>query len=735
MAFAEGGDGTSNVIGQFVSDTGGVTSRAIRSISGQRHHREVTLANGRRRIMHLASALKLNATHVDAAFRFFMLAVQHNFTQGRRTPNVVAACLYIVCRRHKTPHMLIDFSDVLQTNLFVLGNTFFRLCRTLRISPPLIDPSLYIHRFAAALNLGEHELDVANTALRLVQRMKRDWIQIGRRPAGVCGAALFIAARIHRVIVNQQLILHTVKICDMTLRRRVVEFRNLPSAQLSFEEFQRRNPEYKGDLEGDLTDETSCDPPIFQYHRRKEEEARKRRQFDLLRAATADETTNTNDNSNDNSNVNTNTNTVASSNEQSTNHRLPLQNAAGLSSSSGADPSSSKSNPKKRGATSAVTGAPDTKRRTNDGFAVPTTGSAAAAASKSSSTASNATFGESTERQEMDEAFDEMLEQANAGTDVMDDKETSYGFGVDEQMSDAIADANDRHLTEMNASALQKPPMSIAPPGGSGTTTQLTSVPLSDLRDDAPSLGGGGSGGVGGVAGVGNLLLDETEFDASDIPDSEVEQYLNSDEQARIKEIIWLELNREYLEEMEEKKKNAAQLESEGRQPKKRARAPRNAAERAALAAAPPPKERSKGINWEAINRANQLRVSVGTSKTRHWMEGDEEAATGEDEGVEEDEDEEERRNAAPPPVRPPPSAFLGSLRPTIPTPSQTTTQTTTAYDEEEDYDDEEEEADEAGAQLATPARRTSTGSRGDEHFDPFFSRRLDQDEDYESWV
>ena len=38
---------------------------------------------------------------------------------------------------------------------------------------------------------------VANTALRMVASMKRDWMQTGRRPSGICGAALFIAAHIH----------------------------------------------------------------------------------------------------------------------------------------------------------------------------------------------------------------------------------------------------------------------------------------------------------------------------------------------------------------------------------------------------------------------------------------------------------------------------------------------------------------------------------------------------------
>ena len=30
-----------------------------------------------------------------------------------------------------------------------------------------------------------------------VSSMKRDWMQTGRRPSGICGAALFIAAAVH----------------------------------------------------------------------------------------------------------------------------------------------------------------------------------------------------------------------------------------------------------------------------------------------------------------------------------------------------------------------------------------------------------------------------------------------------------------------------------------------------------------------------------------------------------
>ncbi|KAK7242235.1 transcription factor IIIB [Aureococcus anophagefferens] len=51
--------------------------------------------------------------------------------------------------------MLIDFSGVLQVNVYALGATFLKFRRLLNLELPIIDPSLYIHRFAAKLELGD----------------------------------------------------------------------------------------------------------------------------------------------------------------------------------------------------------------------------------------------------------------------------------------------------------------------------------------------------------------------------------------------------------------------------------------------------------------------------------------------------------------------------------------------------------------------------------------------------
>eukprot|EP01117_Protostelium_nocturnum_P011508 TRINITY_DN4173_c0_g1_i2.p1 TRINITY_DN4173_c0_g1~~TRINITY_DN4173_c0_g1_i2.p1 ORF type:complete len:529 (-),score=224.06 TRINITY_DN4173_c0_g1_i2:191-1777(-) len=250
ISFMEGSGGGASMVGQFVSGTS-ARFRGRGAPGYQRDSREQTIENARRRIQQVAGSLRMGNHHVEAAQRLYMLAIQHNFIRGRRAIHVVAACLYIVCRRERTPHMLIDFADVLRTNVFILGQTFLKFCRLLNLQLPLVDPSLYIQRFASRLEFEEKTEAVANTALRVVARMRRDWIQTGRRPAGICGAALLIASRLHGFRRTQKEIISVVHVCDVTLRKRLVEFEETPTGGLTAEEFETI----------DLEEE--CDPPAY----------------------------------------------------------------------------------------------------------------------------------------------------------------------------------------------------------------------------------------------------------------------------------------------------------------------------------------------------------------------------------------------------------------------------------------------------------------------------------------
>ena len=138
--------------------------------------------------------------------------------------------------------MLLDFSDVLQASVRELGQVYMKLVRLLNLEKvldiPVIDPSLFMERFASKLALGSMQSEVCHTAVRLIQVMSRDWICTGRRPTGLCGAALLIACRAHGVDKEADEIANLVRIGEVTIKRRLYELSNTSTAALTMDEFQ-----------------------------------------------------------------------------------------------------------------------------------------------------------------------------------------------------------------------------------------------------------------------------------------------------------------------------------------------------------------------------------------------------------------------------------------------------------------------------------------------------------------
>uniref|UniRef100_A0A8C7YHD4 Transcription factor IIIB 90 kDa subunit n=1 Tax=Oryzias sinensis TaxID=183150 RepID=A0A8C7YHD4_9TELE len=255
VEFVETGGGGSLAVGQFVSSEGGQRLPSF----GDSYYpgvgsqsRAQTLQRGEwPNINTLGHQLQMNQHCLDTAFNFYKMALNKRLTNGHRSSHVIAACLYLVCRTEGTPHMLLDLSDVLQVNVYVLGKVFLHLAKELCINAPAIDPCLYIPRFAQMLEFGEKNHDVSMTAMRLVQRMKRDWMHTGRRPSGLCGAALLVSAHMHDFCRTVKEVVNVVKVCESTLRKRLTEFEDTPTSKLTVEEFMRI----------DLDEE--CDPPSY----------------------------------------------------------------------------------------------------------------------------------------------------------------------------------------------------------------------------------------------------------------------------------------------------------------------------------------------------------------------------------------------------------------------------------------------------------------------------------------
>jgi len=230
----EGKDrGKFSINGQFVRNTDGImTGSKIKC-------NDLILSGAKRKINQLGHSLKVKGAFNDEAFRFFILATQKGVSGGQKLLNLCISSLYAVCRRKKTHHLLIDFADITQIQTNKIGSVFLKFTRSLNINIPVIDPSLYIQRFVSGLQIGNKTQAVAMSALRLIARMKREWVSTGRRPSGLCGAAILLASKMHGIRKNQKEISDIVRIGDVAIRSRLREINKTSIGLLTIDEIDR----------------------------------------------------------------------------------------------------------------------------------------------------------------------------------------------------------------------------------------------------------------------------------------------------------------------------------------------------------------------------------------------------------------------------------------------------------------------------------------------------------------
>lgn len=125
--------------------------------------------------------------------------------------------------------------------MFKLGNNFKALHKAIPLSADghiPIDAEDLIWRFASKLEFGVQTEKVGNSACKLLKAMNRSWMDTGRRPSGLCGACLIVAARMHNFRRTVREVVYIVKVTEATINLRLEEFKVTPSSGLTVEEFK-----------------------------------------------------------------------------------------------------------------------------------------------------------------------------------------------------------------------------------------------------------------------------------------------------------------------------------------------------------------------------------------------------------------------------------------------------------------------------------------------------------------
>lgn len=259
LSFGESSSGAAMVHGTFLNAQQATTSRGLHGHVV--NSRIMTVEKAQSQMMGVAHNLRIPESTVMQAMKHFKSALDNGFVKGRKSRFVTSACLYLACRQHKTSHMLMNFASLLYVSVFVLGSTYLQLVRSLDIQTvPSIDPTLFIQRFVSKLDFPTENdgRKVMRDAIRLVQRMSKDWIAEGRRPAGVAAASVLLACRINNFRRSKLQIMQLAMIGEGTINDRLKEFRATDAATLTIRDFQATNVD------------SSANPPAFTRNREAE---------------------------------------------------------------------------------------------------------------------------------------------------------------------------------------------------------------------------------------------------------------------------------------------------------------------------------------------------------------------------------------------------------------------------------------------------------------------------------
>lgn len=296
VEFDEGGNGGTQVRGtqvrhdqthqkQYTNRVGNASRVGLESSPAF----DNALREARSCIKTTATALRINDPEVDAGLYIFRKAYERQFYRGRTLQAVAMVSLYLAIRRvrrgHKYPLMLIDFAEaaVPQLNVFEMGKMAKELQSKLYLTEQfrkdwgslenqkrgvdparraelsaqqdhlngkhdyivlnLQDPEDLIAKFCEKLDFGDKQRDIMDDAVKVAKCMDRDWMTTGRRPAGIAGAAVIIAARMNNYRRTLREVVLVAKVTEITLSKRIEEFKETKRSALSVKDFKNIDPD------------------------------------------------------------------------------------------------------------------------------------------------------------------------------------------------------------------------------------------------------------------------------------------------------------------------------------------------------------------------------------------------------------------------------------------------------------------------------------------------------------
>jgi transcription initiation factor TFIIB len=158
----------------------------------------------------------------EDAMRLYIEAFKKKLLRGRSINAMVAACLYLACRRKKLPRTFQEIMNEASVKAKDVRRCYTTLIRELKLNPPSTNPITLIPKYISDLGLNS-EIEQVTTKILNIYRSR--FSISGKDPKGLCAGAIYLACRLKNKEVTQQQIVQVIGVTEVTLRSRYKELK------------------------------------------------------------------------------------------------------------------------------------------------------------------------------------------------------------------------------------------------------------------------------------------------------------------------------------------------------------------------------------------------------------------------------------------------------------------------------------------------------------------------------
>jgi len=180
-----------------------------------------------------ANKLNLSKDVKNMVLYYFKKLITKKSIRRERVEPIVAALIYITSRLSGFPRPLDTIVKVSGLKKKEINKAYKLIKETIDIKIPVLDPERFILMFGRELGLSGETI---RKGIEILREVKKSGVNIGRDPAGIAAAALYIATKLTGEKRTQKNIADIAGVTEVTVRNRYREILERLKLDLSDEE-------------------------------------------------------------------------------------------------------------------------------------------------------------------------------------------------------------------------------------------------------------------------------------------------------------------------------------------------------------------------------------------------------------------------------------------------------------------------------------------------------------------